>query len=99
MMRHRLDLHPAVRDEMGEAYVWYERRSSGLGGTFLDEVNRVLNEILGNPARYGFAAEDIREAQMNRFPYAIYYRESGNRIRILSVFHAARDPAKWQSRS
>ena len=93
-----LDFHPAVRDEIDEAHDWYEQRKLGLGADFLDEVQRVLGEITANPARYGFAQDDIREGLLNRFPYAIYYRVLADRIRVLAVFHTARDPSRWQSR-
>jgi plasmid stabilization system protein ParE len=93
------DFHPAVRDEIEHAHDWYEQRRPGLGGAFLDEVQRVLLEITANPARYGFADGDIREGLLNRFPYAVYYRVLADRIRVLAVFHTARDPARWQFRS
>lgn len=94
-----LDFHPALRDEIGNAHDWYEQRQPGLGGQFLDEVQRVLAEIGANPARYGFAEADVREGLLNRFPFAIYYRELADRIRVLAVYHTARDPAGWQSRN
>ena len=94
-----LDFHPAVRDELDDAHDWYEQRQPGLGGDFLDEVQRVLAEITANPVRYGFADSDIREGLLNRFPHAVYYRVLADRIRVLAVFHTARDPSRWQSRT
>lgn len=92
------EFHPSVRREMNDAHDWYEQRQAGLGGDFLDEVQRVLGEIAANPARFGFADGDIREGLLARFPYAIYYRVLPDRIRVLAVYHTARDPSKWQSR-
>ncbi len=94
-----LDFHPAVRDEIDDAYNWYERRQPGLGGDFLDEVQRVLAAITANPARYGFADGDIREGALARFPYAVYYRVLADRIRVLAVYHTSRNPSGWQSRA
>jgi plasmid stabilization system protein ParE len=94
-----LDFHPAVRGEIDDAHDWYEQRQFGLGRDFLDEVERVLAEITANPARYGFADADIREALLTRFPYAIYYRAFADRIRVLAVYHTSRDPSGWQSRA
>lgn len=45
-----LDFHPAVRDEIEDAHDWYEQRQPGLGGDFLDEVQRFLAEITANLA-------------------------------------------------
>lgn len=93
-----LDFHPLVQKETDAAYRWYERQRTGLGADFLDAVEQVLDEIIANPARYGFADDDIREGLLTRFPYAIYYRMLPDRIRVLAVFHTARDPSVWQSR-
>ena len=84
--------------EIDDAYRWYERRRPGLGGDFLDEVQRTLGAITSNPSRYGFADGDIREGPLSRFPYAVYYRVLADRIRVLGVYHLSRDPSGWRSR-
>src|SRR5262245_12706034 len=94
-----LRFHPAVRGEVDDGYRWYETRQVGLGRDFLDEVQGVLNAITANPSRFGFADRDIREGLLPRFPYAVYYRVLRDGIRVLSVFHTARDPSIWQSRA
>lgn len=94
-----LDFHPVVRDEIDAAHDWYEQRQPGLGGDFLDEVERVLAEIAANPGRFGFAEADVREGLLRRFPYAISYRVLPDRIRVLAVYHTARNPLRWQSRT
>lgn len=94
-----LDFHPDVRREVDRAYRWYEGHQPGLGTDFLDAVEHVLSEITANPARYGFAENDIREGLLTRFPFAVYYRVLPDRIRILAVYHTARDPSGWQSRN
>ncbi len=94
-----LEFHPAARDEINAAYAWYEQRQPGLGSAFLDEVQRVLAEITANPERYGFADGDIREGLLSRFPYAVYYRVLADRVRVLAVYHTARNPSRWRSRT
>lgn len=54
---------------------------------------------MSNPSRFGFTEGDIREGLLGRFPYAIYYRVLADRIRVLAVYHTARDPSGWQTRS
>jgi toxin ParE1/3/4 len=94
-----LRFHPAVRGEVDDAYQWDEQRGAGLGREFLDEVGRAPDEIAANPSRFGFAEADIREGQLKRFPYAIYYRELSDHIRVLAVYQTARDPAGWPARN
>jgi hypothetical protein len=55
-----VEFHPAVRGEIADAHDWYEQRKSGLGGEFLNEVQRALAQIAANPGRCGFVDADIR---------------------------------------
>jgi hypothetical protein len=75
--------------------------SGGLGWVVTSWMtsNAHLQLSFANPSRYGFADADIREAPLTRFPYAVYYRALADRIRVLAVYHTARDPSGWQSRS
>ena len=69
-----------------------------MGRDFLDELEQVLGEIATNPARYGFAEDDIREGLLQRFPYAVYYRILADRVEAIAVHHGSRDPDRWRSR-
>ena len=94
-----LSFHPAVRDEVDEAYRWYEARRTGLGDDFLAAMDQVLADIVANPQRYGLVSDDVREAPFTRFPFAVYYRVLPDRIRILAIYHTSRNPRGWQSRA
>jgi plasmid stabilization system protein ParE len=78
---------------------WYEREQPGLGGEFLRAVERVLDDIAANPARYGFLESDVRAGPTGRFPYAVYYRVLSDRVRVIAIQHTARDSARWLSRT
>jgi len=94
-----LESHPAVDRDISDAFDWYERQSTGLGGDFDRELDRVFDEIEANPARFGFAEQNVREGAMRRFTsYAIYYRVQRNRIQVIAVWHTSRDPAGWRAR-
>jgi len=98
-MSLRLEFHPAVGAELAHSHDWYERRQPGLGGEFLDELHRVLEQIAANPACYGFVQDGIRVGLLTRFPFAVFYRLLPDRIRVLAIFHTARDSSGWQSRT
>lgn len=93
------DFHPAVRGEVNGSYRFYEKKRVGLGQSFLNQVERALSRIGDDPEQFSFAEDDIRQCLVKRFPFVIYYRLLTDRIRILSVFHASRDPDEWKSRS
>ena len=87
-----------ARGEFDEAAAWYEQHRAGLGAKFIDAVQDVLNQAARNPNRYALVFRDLREGLVRRFPYCVYYRDEGDRIIVLAVFHASRDPSTWQSR-
>lgn len=88
-----------ARREFDEAADWYEQRRAGLGARFVAAVERVLDQAEGNPGRYAEVLEGVREGIVQGFPYCVYFREEGEEIVVLAVFHASRDPAVWQSRA
>lgn len=88
----------AARADFDEAYDFYERQASGLGERFADHVQFVLDRIAANPRLHAVVLKNVRKAVVAKFPYCVYYREEANCIRILSVFHASRDPAIWKRR-
>ncbi|MEM1293209.1 MAG: type II toxin-antitoxin system RelE/ParE family toxin [Cyanobacteria bacterium P01_H01_bin.162] len=73
-MNYALAFRAVVRDELDEAYRWYESQKPGLGNEFLDCIDEVLNRIGGMPEAYPVVYRDVRRAVVKRFPYAIYSR-------------------------
>ena len=92
-------MRAAAQDEADQAARWYEGQRPGLGVDFVAELQRVFAVISSHPDRYPVAAGDTREAPLSRFPYCVYYRVGRNRVAVTAVFHTARDPSIWQSRS
>jgi len=88
-----------VRDEIDEAYAWYETQQKGLGEEFLTEVQLVLDRIDQNLELHVPIHQNVRHSRLKRFPYAVYYRIDPNRIAIIAVHHSNRDPRRWQSRA
>ena len=89
---------PEARDDIDAAYLHYERRRTGLGDQFVDELRKAVARIEGSPLLYGEVFEDIRAAMLRRFPYIIYYQVKPGRLLILAVRHGGDDPAIWKSR-
>lgn len=97
-MPEELIFLPEVRQDIADAYSWYEEQTLGLGLEFLRCLEASFLSIQRNPLIYHIVHEDYRRALIRRFPYAIFYEHNLNRIIIYSVFHCSRNPAKWQNR-
>src|SRR5262245_14589780 len=92
-------LDPEARTEFDAAYDWYEERKEGLGESFAEQIQLVLDRIAVTPKLHAVVLGAVRKAVVCRFPYCIYYREEETCIRGLAVFHTSRDPAEWQRRA
>ncbi len=98
-MDYLLVFRSEVRDEINEAYNWYENQNLGLGDEFLDCVQEMLNRICLMPQSYAIVYRDVRRAVVKRFPYAIYYRVVSNKVIVTAIFHSRRDRKSWQART
>ncbi|MBM4310248.1 MAG: type II toxin-antitoxin system RelE/ParE family toxin [Deltaproteobacteria bacterium] len=97
-MSRRFIVRPEAEAEMAEAFDWYENRVPGLGSEFLLCVDAVFNAILRSPQQFPQIHKIVRRALTRRFPYEVFFVEDQERIVILSVFHAKRDPKRWREK-
>jgi len=96
-------LAPEAVTELADAAVWYELRSRGLAGKFLQEFETVLRLIESRPASFPRLLDTspelkIRRALLPRFPYASIFIELPSEIRIVAVAHVKRRPGYWLNR-
>ena len=97
-MSSRLIVRPEAEAEIAEAFDWYEDQVPGLGSDFLLCLDAIVSAILRSPAYYPRVQKIVRRGLTRRFPYEVFFLEDGERIVILSVFHARRNPKRWQDR-
>jgi len=98
-MTLRVVFRRAARAEFDAAALWYEDRQAGLGTQFVSEINRVVELVSNHPERFPIKHLEIRCAQARRFPYSVFFRSETDRVVVLAVFHARRNPAVWQARA
>ena len=94
-----LIFRPEVREELDDAYSWYEAQQSGVGDDFLICVDETMTRILQMPESYPVIYRDVRRAVVRRFPYAVYYRIVSEGTLVIAIFHGSRDPKVWQKRT
>ncbi len=97
-MSRRLIVRPEAEAEMIDAFDWYEDRVPGLGSEFLLCVDAVFSAIQRTPQHYPCVHKTARRALSRRFPYEIIFVEDDERVVVLTVFHAKRNPKQWQER-
>lgn len=94
----KLAFRESVEGEILEAAVWYEEKSAGLGTSSRSAVLSAIEKILDNPRSYQKRHGEIRRAEIDRFPYGVYYAILLDTVHVLGVLHDARHPHTWQRR-
>ena len=92
-------LRRIAQAEFDDAANWYEAQRAGQGAKFTAAIGRVLVDLGARPELHPEVYEDVREALVARYPYAVYYRPGLDQVAVLAVFHTSRDPAEWQVRA
>jgi plasmid stabilization system protein ParE len=62
-------------------------------------VDAALEMVAGNPLWRPAEYRETRRALVNRFPYVIHYRISGDDIEVFAILHSKRNPRIWRSRT
>lgn len=83
-----------AQHEINSSWIWYEDKQQGLGDRFVDEVMNGIERIQNNPFHYAIRIKSFRETCLRSFPFLIIFRinEGKGIVRIISVFHTARNP-------
>ena len=64
----------------------------------LEAVDETIDLIGKAPLLYAIRLRKIRRAALRRFPYSIYFVAEEERILIVALQHAKRDPKRRQTR-
>jgi len=96
---YRLVVDQPADVDITSAFEWYERERAGLGDVFLGELRETFDRVVAGPLSYQELRSGIHRALTHRFPYAVYFLIDDDRIVVIAVLHARRDPAAWQRRA
>jgi toxin ParE1/3/4 len=81
-----------------DAFLWYEALRDGLGKDFELCLEAKFNQLVKNPELFQVKYKEIRVAFTERFPFGIHYLMQDNTVKVIAVFHTARDPQNWEDR-
>jgi plasmid stabilization system protein ParE len=93
-----LYLRDAARNDLQEAFRYYEERRPGLGMEYIRAVHDTLEAVERQPEQYPVAVDDIRKAPLRRFPYVVFYVILIDAISVIAVMHSRRHPRRWEER-
>ena len=87
--------HPEVARDIREPVVWYESQAKGLGGDFINELESAYEAIAELPGVWPQFRKGFRRYILTRFPFAVIYRQSNEKIYVIAVMHQSRKPGYW----
>lgn len=99
MKSRRVIVRDEARVDLLDAKRWYEERRTGLGDEFVDAVDSAIAAAKQRPLSFRIVRGEVRRTLLRRFPYGVYFTVSSKAITIIAVFHARRDPKRWQDRA
>lgn len=95
----KLKLNPGARQDFDEATDWYNEQDESVKVRFVEAVNSAFGQILRSPLSFPVVhGSNVRQAQIRRFPYTIFFTIQPDRILVYSVFHTSRNPIIWRGR-
>lgn len=83
--------HPTALEELKRAAQYYKLKGDQLEEQFLDEFDTAFSKVLATPQRFVLVNRNTRRCNLQRFPYSIFYRESGDVVRIIAIRHHSQD--------
>ena len=89
--------HPDALADAAAAARFYRDQRPGIAERFLTGLEDSLRRIHLHPKIYREIEPGIRKCQLDRFPYAVIFRD-GPTLQILAVMHTRRQPDYWKQR-
>ena len=99
-MSYDIIISPPAEIDLIDIQDYYDDLVFGLGERFLLKFQEVLSLLERHPQIYPIIEDEIRRANMNTFPYTVFYsiEEFRNEVEILAVIHQSRNPIYWRTR-
>ena len=98
MANKKVEFHEAASLELEAAFNWYLERSEPAASRFVAELNRAIAKIGEAPDRWTEGNNGTRKFLLQRFPFAVVYRELSSSIQVVAVAHGHRRPGYWRER-
>ena len=88
---------PARREFLHEV-AFYNGKEPGLGARFTEEVERVIEPVLGRPELGLRMDENLRHFVLRRFPFSVVYAVIDDWVYIVALANGSREPNYWRLR-
>jgi plasmid stabilization system protein ParE len=98
MASKKVEFHEEASLEYEAAFEWYFERSTSVASRFAAELDRAIGMIAESPQRWPASTHGTRKFLLQRFPFAVVYRELPSIVQVLAIAHGHRRPGYWKER-
>jgi plasmid stabilization system protein ParE len=94
-MTFALEFKDRVRQDLDDAFNWYEDQREGLGTAFQEYVYDAFDHLAQAPFIYAPYRTRYRKMPLRRFPYSVIYQvmEAEQTVIVIAVLHQKRQDA------
>lgn len=75
-MKYEIAISPLAKEEILEAYDWYELGRQGLGDEFLLDIENFFATLLQNPKTYSYYQKPVRDGVVKKISLLSNLRNS-----------------------
>jgi plasmid stabilization system protein ParE len=94
MKRYKIIYSAHALNDLEAAVDYYNGQQKGLGKRFAGQVQLALVSIKKNPHFASFRYEDVRCAQVPKFPYLVHYTidEATRTVLVAAIYSTRQEP-------
>lgn len=97
-MIRRVIIRREAKRDIREAKSWYSGISGELGDDFIRLLSDAISLAQERPLAFQEVHRTFRRILLHRFPYALFYHATDDRIIVVALLHQARDPEELERR-
>lgn len=99
----RIEVHRDAAAEINQAVDYYEEARFGRGARFLTRLEEAVAQLRAHPLSAPVWAQNrtplpVRRADVQFFPYGIFYVVYQDYIHLLAVAHSRKESGYWTAR-
>ena len=90
----RVRISAAALADLDEGYWFYEKQEAGAGEYFATQLRADIGELKTTGGTHRVVHRGLHRALSRRFPYAVFYKFSGDVVVVVAVLDSRRNP-EW----
>jgi toxin ParE1/3/4 len=95
-----IEIDPEAAQDIEAVAQWYDGQRTGLGDTFLSEVNALLSRLAERPLAFPSPPghPTVRQSPLRRFPYRLLFEVANHHVYVVACSHVRQRPDWWAER-